>query len=76
MLKWKENTAGKRKQIDLKTKEINWLIGKKSHQTIGNKLLIYRTVIKPIWSYGIELWGRASKSNIVMQRSNPKFSEV
>jgi len=28
---WKEHIAIKTKQIDLKTKEINWLIGKKSH---------------------------------------------
>jgi hypothetical protein len=39
-----------------------------------NKLLIYKAVIKPIWSYGIELWGCASKSNIViMQRSQSKI---
>jgi hypothetical protein len=37
-------------------------------------LLIYKVVIKPIWSYGIELWGCASKSNIViMQRSQSKI---
>ena len=68
---WTEHIARKRKQIDLKTREINWLIGKKkSRLSIENKLLIYKAVIKPIWSYGIELWGCASKSNIViMQRS-------
>ena len=27
-LNWKEHIARKRKRIDLKTKEINWLIGK------------------------------------------------
>jgi hypothetical protein len=37
-------------------------------------LLIYKAVIKPIWSYGIELWGCASKSNIVIiQRSQSKI---
>jgi hypothetical protein len=36
----------KRKQIDLKTKEINWLKGKKkSNLSIENKLLIYKAVI-------------------------------
>jgi hypothetical protein len=30
-LNWKEHIARKRKQIDLKTKEIDWLIGRKSH---------------------------------------------
>jgi hypothetical protein len=32
-LNWKENIAKKRKQIDLKTKEIKWLIGKKIPST-------------------------------------------
>jgi len=61
-------------QTDLKTKEINWLKGKKSHLAIENKLLIYKAVVKPIWSYRIELSGCASKSNIViMQRSKSKI---
>ena len=73
-LNWIEHIARKRKNIDLKTKEINWLIEKKSHLSIENKLLIYKAVIKPIWSHGIELWGCASESNIViMQRSQSKI---
>jgi hypothetical protein len=67
----------KRKQIHLKTKEITWLRGRKSHLTLENKLLIYKAAMKFIWSYGIELWGCASKSNVVIvERSpNPKFLE-
>ena len=39
-----------------------------------NKLLTHKAVIKPIWSYGIELWGCASKSNTVtMQRTQSKI---
>jgi hypothetical protein len=74
-LNWKEHVAKKEgKQNDLKTKEINWLIAKKSHLSIENKLLIYKAVVKPIWSYGIELWGCASKSNIVItQRTQSKI---
>jgi hypothetical protein len=60
-----KNTSPKKN--DLKTKEINWLI-KKSHLSTENKLLLYQAVIKPIWRYGIELWGCASKSNIVIMR--------
>jgi hypothetical protein len=56
----------KKKTNQLKTREINWLTGKKSHLPLENKLLIYKAVIKPIWSYRIELWGCASKSNIVI----------
>jgi hypothetical protein len=73
-LNWKEHAATKRKQIDLKTKDISWLIGKKSHLSIENKLLMYKAAIKHVWSYGIELWGYASKSKIViMQRSQSKI---
>ena len=73
-LNWKEHITKKRKQIDLKVKEVIWLIGKKSHLSIENKLLAYKAIIKAIWSYGIELWGCASKSNIViMQRSQSKI---
>ena len=50
--------------------EINLLIGKNSHLSIENKLLIYKAVTKPIWSYGIELWGCASKSNRVIMRGS------
>jgi hypothetical protein len=66
--------AKKRKQIDLKTKEINWLIAENFHLSIENKLLTYKAVIKPIWSYGTELWGGTSKSNIVItQKSQSKI---
>jgi hypothetical protein len=60
-LNWKEHIAKKRKQIACKSKEINSLIGKKCHLSTENKLFIYKAVIKPIWSYGIELWGCASQ---------------
>jgi hypothetical protein len=39
-----------------------------------NKLLTYKTVLKPVWTYGIELWGCATKSNIaVIQRYQSKL---
>ena len=37
-------------------------------------ILIYKTVLKPTWTYGIELWGCASTSNIaVIQRYQSKL---
>ena len=59
-----------KKTYRLKNKRDQLVIGKKCRLSIGNKLLIYIALIKPIRSYGIELWGCASKSNIVIvQRS-------
>jgi hypothetical protein len=41
-----------------------WLLGRQSHLSTSNKLLLYKTILKPIWTYGIQLWGTASTSNI------------
>jgi hypothetical protein len=55
--------------LDLKTREIYWLIEKHFSLSLENKLLVYKTVLKPVWTYGIELWGCATKSNLaVIQR--------
>jgi hypothetical protein len=46
-----------------------WLLGRKSKLSISNKLLIYKTILKPICTYGIQLWVTASTSNIeILQR--------
>jgi hypothetical protein len=51
-----------------------WVIGRKSPASLESKLLLYQTIIKSIWTYGIELWGCASKSHIAkMQRSQSKI---
>jgi hypothetical protein len=45
-----------------------------SYLSIDNKLLIYKTVIKPIWTDGRDLWGCASKTNIaIIQRAQYKI---
>jgi hypothetical protein len=76
-LTWKEHITKKRKQLDHKTRELKWLIGKNSPLSLENKLLIYKTILKPIWTYGILLWGCASKSNIaIMQRYQSKLFRI
>ena len=73
-LTWKGHIAMKQKQLDHKTREIKWFIGKNSPLPLENKLLIYKTILKPVWTYGIELWGCANKSNItIMQRYQTKL---
>jgi hypothetical protein len=41
-----------------------WLLGHKPKPSISNKLLAYKVTLKPNWTYGIQLWGSASISNI------------
>jgi hypothetical protein len=41
-----------------------WLLGQKSELSTNNNVLIYKAMLKPIRTYGIQLWGTASSSNI------------
>jgi hypothetical protein len=53
---------------------MNWLIGRKAKLAVENKILIYEAIIIPIWMYGLELWGCASKCNTsIIQRSQSKI---
>jgi hypothetical protein len=50
-----------------------WLLGRKSNLSTSNKLLIFKAVLKPIWTYGIQLWGTTSNSNIeILERFQSK----
>jgi hypothetical protein len=42
-----------------------WLLGRKPNLSTNNKL-IYKTLLKPIWTYSIQLLGTTSNSNIEM----------
>jgi hypothetical protein len=60
---WKTHIKMKRQQLTLKTRQTNWLIGKRSQLSLENKVLLYKAILKPIWTYSIELWGCAKPSN-------------
>ena len=65
----------KRKQLDALLKQMYWLLGRGSQLSLPNKILLYKTVLKPIWTCGISLWGTASHSNIeILQRFKTKLS--
>jgi hypothetical protein len=58
----------------LKIKDMYWLIERNSKLSLENKILLYKTIIKPIWTYEAEIWGCVSKSNIsIIQRSQSKI---
>jgi len=45
----------------------------KSSLSLENKFLLYKVIIKPIWTYGMELWACSSKSNVnIIQRFQSK----
>jgi hypothetical protein len=60
---WQTHIKAKRRQLELKIRNMDWLINKKSQLSFENKITIYMAIIKPVWTYGIELWGCSKPSN-------------
>lgn len=72
-LTWKTHLQQKAKQINLVLKEMHWMLGRHSKLSLANKRLIYLSIIKPIWTYGIQPWGCAKTSNqLIIQRVQNK----
>jgi len=73
----RKHIATKRKQLDLKLQNLYWIIGRKSQLSLENKLLVYKVILKPVWTYGIQLWGTASNSNLeILERFQSKVLRI
>ena len=72
-LTWKTHIFTKRKALGIRLRNLYWLFLPNSKLSLENKILIYKTILKPVWAYGIQLWGTASNSNIeILQRFQSK----
>ena len=38
-------------------------MGRRSALSIQNKLMLYKQILKPVWTYGIQLWGCTKQGN-------------
>jgi hypothetical protein len=73
-LTWKKHIDNKRKELTIKSNKIKWLIGRGSSLSTENKILVYKMILKPVWTYGIQLWGTTKNSNLaVLQRFENKI---
>lgn len=53
------------------------MLDRKSQLNHDSKILLYKAIIKPIWTYGIQFWGTASNSNIeIIQRFQSKMLRI
>jgi hypothetical protein len=70
---WRKHIKTRRKKLNLKFSKMYLLLGRQWALSIENKLLLCKTVLKPLWAYAIQLWGRASNSDIeILQRFQSK----
>jgi len=63
-VKWNEHTKIKKTELGIRYRQLYWLMGRNSKVSIYNKMLLYNQVLKPIWVYGIQLWGCAAQCHI------------
>jgi len=53
---------------------MSWLLGRRSQLSLSNKLLLYKCILKSVWTYGIQLWGCAKPSYTeILQRFQSKI---
>jgi hypothetical protein len=72
-LTWHHDIFTKQKQLGLTLTKMYWLLGRSSRLSLPNKPLLYKYILKPIWTYGIQLCGTASTSNIeILERFQSK----
>ena len=56
-LRWNLHVKKERKELGLKYKKMYWLMGRRSDLSVHNKLMLYKQILKPVWTYGIQLCG-------------------
>jgi len=67
----------KRKQVGIQSSRMYWLLGSKSQLSIENKSLLCETILKIIWTYGVQVWSTASNSNIeILQRFQNRYLRI
>jgi len=63
-LTWDPHLKSKRLNLNCRLRLLKFFCNNNKYTHIKIKLLIYKSLIKPIWTYGIQLWGNAKKTNI------------
>jgi len=73
----RKHISAKKTQLDLKLRKLYWIIVRKSQLSPDNKLLVYKAILKPIWTYGVQLWGSASNSSLeILERFQSKVLRI
>jgi hypothetical protein len=54
-MRWKVHVKKKREELGLKYKQLYWLLGRRSALSTHSKLVLYKQILKPVWTYDIQL---------------------
>jgi len=60
-LTWNNHIKTKILILETRSRSLKTFLSKNNLTNLKTKLLIYKTLLKPIWTYGLQLWGSAKK---------------
>jgi len=73
-LTWRRLIERKKVHLKLKGSSFHWILNARSPVRLDYTVLLYNSTLKPIWTYGSQLWGIASRTNIdITQRVQSKI---
>lgn len=62
-LTWGAHVTNTRQKLKTRFHQLKRLLDRRSKLQLLHKLTIYKAIIKPIWTYGVALWGSAKPSH-------------
>lgn len=63
-LNYKKHILLKKQQLEIKFRQMLWLLGRNSKLSLDNKILLYKSMLRPVWSYASQIWACAAKTNV------------
>jgi hypothetical protein len=72
-LRWKMHVKEKREELGLIYKNMYFLIGRRSALSMHKRLELYKQILNPVWTFGLQLFGCRKPSNpTIIQRFRNK----
>lgn len=63
-LNWAKHIHMTKLSLNRRLSILRSIMGKTSNLNLKSKINLYNLLLKPIWTYGIQLWGAAKKTNV------------
>lgn len=77
-LTWNSHIRIKRLALNARLRRLRTLLTNNKHSSLKIKVLMYKTLLKPLWTYGLQLWGtaKASNTNKIQQFQNIALRKI
>ncbi len=63
-LNWSVHVKKKSVEFKIRRRAVAWMLRADNKISLSNKRLLYKSVLRPIWTYGMPLWGAAVDTHV------------